>query len=145
MPPVIRKKYIVKRDFQLRIFFETVIFMFFVAALVGWTVYLGVFKTIIFELSGEKITLMNRIISLRMFMWFIPTVFAIIIISVFFTHQIAGPIFVFQRTIKNMVDGRPVNKIQLRKNDKLKDLAEDLNRFIDYINKKHRPETGDMG
>ena len=144
MTPVIRKKYIVKKDFQLRIFFETAIFMFFVAALVGWTVYLGVFKTIIFELSGEKITLMNRIISFRMFMWFLPTVLAIIIISVFLTHQIAGPIFVFQRTIKNMADGKPVNKIHLRKNDKLKDLAEDLNRFIDYINKKHEPESGDI-
>ena len=143
MATAIRRKYIVKRDFQLRIFLETAIFMFFVAALVGWTVYLGVFKTIIFDLSGEKITLMNRLISLRMLMWFLPTVFAIIIISVFLTHQIAGPIFVFQRTIKNLVDGKPVKKIHLRKNDKLKDLADDLNRFIDFINKEHSPEIGD--
>ena len=143
MASAIRRKYIVKRDFQLRIFFETAIFMFFVAALVGWTVYLGVFKTIIFDLSGEKITLMNRLISFRMLVWFLPTAFAIIIISVFLTHQIAGPIFVFQRTIKNLTEGKPVRKIFLRKNDKLKDLADDLNRFIDFINKEHSHETGE--
>jgi len=143
MSTAIRRKYIVKRDFQLRIFFETAIFMFFVAALVGWTVYLGVFKTIIFELSGEKITLINRLISFRMLIWFLPTVLAIIVISVFLTHQIAGPIFVFQRTIKNLTEGKPVRKIYLRKNDKLKDLADDLNRFIDFINKEHSHETGE--
>ena len=143
MASAIRRKYIVKRDFQLRIFFETAIFMFFVAALVGWTVYLGVFKTIIFDLSGEKITLMNRLISFRMLVWFLPTAFAIIIISVFLTHQIAGPIFVFQRTIKNLTEGKPVRKIFLRKNDKLKDLADDLNRFIDFINKEHSHEIGE--
>ncbi len=97
-----RRHFIVKKDFQYRIFFETLIFMFFVAVLVGWTVYLGIFKVLIFELSGEKITLINRLISFRMILWFLPTVFSIIIISVFLSHEIAGPIFVFQRTIKEI-------------------------------------------
>lgn len=39
-----------------------------------------------------------------------------------------------------MADGQPVKKIYLRKNDKLKDLADDLNRFIDYINRNQNPE-----
>ena len=78
-----RRHFIVKKDFQYRIFFETLIFMIFVAVLVGWTVYLGIFKVLIFELSAEKITLINRLISFRMLFWFLPTVFSIIIISVF--------------------------------------------------------------
>ena len=139
MAKVIRKKYIIKKNLQLRIFCEMVLFMFFVAVLVSWTVYLGVFKTLIFELSGEKITLINRIISFKMFMWFIPTVFAIIIISVFLSHRIAGPIFVFQRTINELTKRKSVNKIHLRKNDKLNDFADDLNRLIDYINTQLNP------
>ena len=131
-----RKKYIIKKNLQLRLFYEMALFMFFVAVIVGWTVYLGVFKTLIFELSGEKITLMNRIISFRMFMWFIPAVFAIIIISVFLSHRIAGPIFVFQRTINDLTKSKPVDKIHLRKNDRLNDFADDLNRIIDYMNKQ---------
>ena len=67
-------------------------------------------------------------------MWFLPTVFLIIIISVVLGHQIAGPIFVFQRTINDIRQGKPVKKINLRINDKLKDFAEDLNLLIDYFN-----------
>jgi len=66
MAKVKRRQFIVKKDFQYRIFFETLIFMFFVAVLVGYTVYLGIFKALLFDLSGEKITLINRLISVRM-------------------------------------------------------------------------------
>ena len=79
MAKAIRKTYIVKKDLQLMILLETALLMFLVAVLVGCSVYLGVFRTLIFELSGEKITLVNRVILLRMVMWFLPTFFAIII------------------------------------------------------------------
>ena len=140
MSKVKRKQFIVKRDFQFRIFFETLIFMFFVAVLVGYTVYLGIFKALLFDLSGEKITLINRLISVRMLLWFLPTVFSIIIISVFLSHQIAGPIFVFQRTIKEMSKGNPVRKIHLRANDRLKDFADDLNQLVDFFSDMHNVE-----
>jgi signal transduction histidine kinase len=132
----IRKKIIVKRDFQLQIFFETLILLFFVAVIVGWTVYLGVFKVILFEFSGEKLTLINKFISFKMFLWFLPSVIAILIISIFLSHQIAGPIFVFQRTINALVKGEPVRKIVLRKYDKLQDFADDVNKLIDYFENK---------
>ncbi len=135
-----RRQLIVKKDFQYRIFFETTIFMFFVAILVGWTVYLGIFKALIFELSGEKITLIHRLISIRMLMWFLPTVFSIVIISVFLSHQIAGPIFVFQRTIKEISEGKSPRKIHLRDNDRLKDFADDLNRLVDFFNSSNNFE-----
>ena len=143
MAKAIRKKYVVKKDLQFRILLETALLMFFVAVLVGCSVYLGVFKALLFELSGEKITLVNRVISLRMFMWFLPTVFAIIIISVFLSHRIAGPLFIFQRAIKEMTKGQSVRKIHLRKYDRLKDFAEDLNGLIECVNKGHTLETRD--
>ena len=143
MAKAIRKRYIVKKDFQLRILLEMALLMFFVAVLVGCSVYLGVFRALIFELSGEKITLVNRVISLRMVMWFLPTVFAIIIISVFLSHRIAGPLFVFQRAIKEMTKGQSVRKIHLRRHDMLKDFREDLNGLIEYLSEGHPPETRD--
>jgi hypothetical protein len=133
---MIRRKYIIKRDLQLRILLEYVFFMFFVAVIVGWSVYLGLMKAIIFELGGEKLTLINHFISLRMLFWFLPTVFAIIIFSVFMSHEIAGPIFVFQRAVKKMLNNEPVDQIHLRRNDKLKDFAEDLNKLIERYNTK---------
>jgi len=144
MAKTIRKKYIIKKDLQLRLLLETTFLMFFVAVLVGCSVYLGVFKTLLFELSGEKITLVHRVISLRMLMWFLPTFFAIIILSVFLSHRIAGPIFHFQRTIKEMTKGQPVDKIHLRKHDRFKDFAEDLNGLIEYVNREHPTENRNL-
>ena len=112
---------------------KILIFMLFVAILVSWTVYLGVYKTLIVDLSGEKITLINKMISFRMMLWFLPSVLAIIISSVFLTHKIVGPIFVFQRAIKRMSQGESVEKVWLRRHDYFKDFADDLN---DLINKR---------
>ena len=131
-----RKQYIVKKDLQLRILFEMVIFLLIVAVLVSISVYVGFYKTLIFDLGGEKITLVNRFFTFRMFLYFLPTIFAIIVIGILFSHRISGPMFVFQRVIRNLLAGKPVNKIYLRKRDKLKDFAEDLNRLIDYFERE---------
>ena len=133
-----RKQYIVKKDFQLRLIFETVIILLIVAVLVSMSVYYGFFKILIFDLDAEKITLVNRFFTFRMLLYFLPTVFIITSIGVIFSHRISGPMFVFQRVIKNILAGKPVNKIFLRKRDKLKDFAEDLNGLIDYFEKEQR-------
>ncbi|MFC1540927.1 hypothetical protein ACFL50_00600 [Candidatus Latescibacterota bacterium] len=134
MSRAIRKKYIIKRNLQLRFFYENAVFMFFVAMVTGFSVYIGLLKAIIFDLSGEKLTLINQYISFRMLIWFLPTVFAITVFSVFLSHQIAGPIFVFQRAINKMLNNEPVEQIRLRRNDKLKDFTEDLNKLIARYN-----------
>ena len=133
MTGAVRKQYIIKRNLQFGLFVETAIFLLVVAIIVGLSIYLGIFRTLLFELSGEKITLINRFISLRLLVWFIPTVIAIVIASVFLSHRIAGPVFVFQRTIDDIMSGKTPHKIRLRKHDKLKDLAEDINRLIDHL------------
>ena len=141
MPRAIRRKYLIKKDLQVSILLETALLMFFVAILVGLTVYLGVFRALIFELSGEKLTLVHRVISLHMLIRFLPTVFAIVVLSVFLSHRIAGPIFVFQRVIRGLSDGRDVEKVRLRKSDRLKDFADDINELIDRVGMERAART----
>ena len=149
MAKVVRKKYIVKKDLQLRLFLELVIFMFFVAALVGITMILVLYRTLLNDLRQAGLMLSNigilqnfrEEISFQLLIWFLPTVFAIVIISVFLTHKIAGPIFVFQRAIKQMFEGQEVRTIRLRKYDKLNDFAADLNRLIEHVNREKSSDT----
>jgi len=141
MARVIRKRYIVKKDLQFRLFLELVLFMFFVALLVGFTVYLSILKTLLYELSGEKVTLLRHAISYKLIVWFIPAAAAIVIISVFLTHQIAGPIFVFQRAIRQIAEGEEARLIHLRKFDKLNDFAHDLNKVIEQHNSRTKQKT----
>ena len=138
MVRAVRKQYIVKRGLQLGLFLETAVFLLFVAVIVGWTIYLGIFHALLFELSGEKITLVNRLITLRLLVWFVPAIAAIVIISVFLSHRIAGPVFVVQRTINDIIQNRTPRKIHLRRHDKLKDLADDVNRLIDHLAAQER-------
>jgi HAMP domain-containing protein len=142
MARAIRRKYIIKKNLQLGILLETALVMLLVAVLVGLTVYLCVFRPLIVELSGEKLSLVNRVVSLRLLVWFVPTVLAIAILSVFFSHRIAGPIFVFQRALRAIRKGEPADRVRLRKNDRLKDFAEDINRLIDYLSAERDAERG---
>ena len=144
MAKVVRKKYIVKKDLQLRLFLELVIFMFFVAVLVGTTMVLVLYRTLLDDLGQAGLLHAYKAISIyniNLYIWFLPTVFAIVIISVFLTHKIAGPIFVFQRAIKQMFEGQEVRTIRLRKYDKLNDFAADLNRLIERVNKEKSQEA----
>ena len=62
MAKVVRKKYIVKKELQLKLFLQLVIFMFFVALLVGLTEYFTIYGTLMDSFSGEKVTLLRNLV-----------------------------------------------------------------------------------
>ena len=50
--------------------------------------------------------------------------------GIFFSHQLAGPIYRFRCAISETLEGNPPNEIVLRKRDALKDFAEELMKLI---------------
>jgi len=54
----------------------------------------------------------------------------IILLGIFFSHRIAGPLFKIQRTLNEVKDGRYPGLIKLRKDDLLKGFAETVNEMI---------------
>lgn len=58
------------------------------------------------------------------------------ILGVLYSHRIAGPVYRMQKDIEKVLAGEKGVRVQLRKNDKLKDLAEKLNALIDSYEKK---------
>ena len=58
------------------------------------------------------------------------------IIGIFYSHKIAGPVYRIQEDIKRVLGGEKDVVIKLRKNDKLKELAEQVNKLIEEYNKK---------
>lgn len=53
------------------------------------------------------------------------------ILSIFITHKLAGPVYVFERMVRNMAEGNLTIRAHLRKGDDLLDLAEYLNQMAD--------------
>ncbi len=60
-------------------------------------------------------------------------VFITLLIGVFISHRIGGPITSLQRSIKEMGKGDLVAPIKVRKGDEFQDLADDLEEMIEQI------------
>lgn len=58
---------------------------------------------------------------------------AAIIVMLFISHKIAGPMFRFEQDIKRVTDGDLCVRINLRRHDQLKDIAKALNLMIDAL------------
>lgn len=57
------------------------------------------------------------------------------IISVYITHKLAGPIYRFEKTAKDVINGDLSVRIRLRKKDDLKDLANLFNQLLGNIDR----------
>lgn len=57
------------------------------------------------------------------------------IISIYITHKLAGPIYRFEKTVKDLINGDLSVRIRLRKKDDLKELANLFNQLLGNIDK----------
>jgi len=62
---------------------------------------------------------------------------AIPILSIFVSHKIAGPLFRFEKTLREALASQgPVQPIHLRKGDELQSLADLINQLLERLPKK---------
>lgn len=61
---------------------------------------------------------------------------ATIIVTLFVSHKLAGPMFRFEADLKIIGEGDLTKVIRLRKKDQLKDIAETLNRMTGKLHEK---------
>lgn len=66
----------------------------------------------------------------------IGTMFVVSTMIVFFgllySHRIAGPVYRFQKYLKNKVEGKDVGELSFREEDYFPELAESLNKYIEH-------------
>jgi len=59
-----------------------------------------------------------------------------VFVTLFISHKIAGPIYRFEKEMKNIALGNLSKKISLRKNDQIKEMAESLNLMAGSLHEK---------
>jgi methyl-accepting chemotaxis protein len=59
----------------------------------------------------------------------------IIVVGIFYSHRIAGPIYRIEQDVLRVLSGERGVQIRLRKKDKLKTLAEQINKLINELEK----------
>ena len=59
-----------------------------------------------------------------------------VVVTLFISHKIAGPLFRFEQELKRIAEGDLTTKIRLRKRDQISDVAESLNGAVSALREK---------
>ena len=127
----IRKRYLLKKRFQLGLTLKVFIALLAVAFISGWTIYYSIWSTVLSEFGQEKLILVHRAITGKLILRLALIMVAVAILSVFVSHRMAGPVFKFEKTLRQLNHGDRVDKIRLRRGDSFKELASEINDLID--------------
>jgi methyl-accepting chemotaxis protein len=131
-----RKHYLIDRRIQVKYAILTI------SLLVLYTMVLltAIFAPYVTALSldiplSQKAEAAEALLILHKNIW--PGIGLIIILfgvfSIYITHKIAGPVFVFERMARNIANGDLTIRAKLRKGDDLNGLADDLNKMADNL------------
>ncbi|MFH1848542.1 MAG: methyl-accepting chemotaxis protein [Candidatus Omnitrophota bacterium] len=139
-----RRIFLVDKKFQLKYTGLILIFMFIVAWIAGHTVYHTGWLLMGEKLSNVypqgRLVMMMRTINMTLLLRTCLLIPVVILVSIFLSHRIAGPLFNIERFMKGIAKGDLSKKLILRKNDELKDLAKTINEMVDDL----RGRTKDM-
>ncbi len=132
-----RRNYLISMKFQLKYVGLILLFMFVVALLSGYTVYYTGWMLMGEKLSnvypqGRLVAMMRTINTTLMTRMLLVTPF-VILIAVFLSHKIAGPIYRIEKFLKGVSSGDLRARLRLRKYDELQDLAEAINDMTDDL------------
>jgi methyl-accepting chemotaxis protein len=124
-----RKQYFIKKGLQTRFIWTILLIIFLVFVIISCNLFF--FATYLqSELEGEQISQLKAVSELvydklwdKIVLLAVVNVFIIVIISLFFSHQIAGPVYKLEITLKRIIDGDILQRLFFRKTDKLDDLA----------------------
>ena len=127
---VVRKQYIVKKGFQLRFMTVIIVAMILIAAVTSMSIYSAVMQTLVSQFHGENLALIKHAVTYQLLLRSMLLILAIAIMSIFISHRMAGPVYKFERIIKDLAQGKEVKEFKLRKRDEFYELATAINDLI---------------
>ncbi len=118
-----RKKYLIKGTFQFKFAAVIVFAILLTIALVGWDVYYTI-GMLLMEKGGDPYLLsfvksFNALLLKKLPLLLVFITF----LSIFISHEISGPVYHLEKSLRKVKDGDFNEHIKLRKGDELKDLA----------------------
>ena len=131
-----RKKFLVDKKVQIK-YAAYIAVLLLVYTLLLLSVIFAPHALVLFSDSPapEQVTAAEMVLLLNSYIW--PWIILLMIFcgvySIFITHKIAGPVFVFNRMAKTIGRGDFSLRAKLRDGDDLKELAESLNGMADSL------------
>ncbi len=131
-----RRNYMINKSVQPRYMAMTALFVCIVSVITGWTVYSTIWMTLTESISGEPelaviLAELNEILFYRILLVLLSGMCVAVVISMFISHRIAGPVYRICRTLGELGEGKIPHRINLRKRDEFKELSSSVNSVID--------------
>lgn len=134
-----RKQYFIKKGLQTRFIWTVLLIIFLVFVIVScnfffFATYLRseLDSTQLAELKGVYEISMEKLYD-KLILLVVVNIFIIVIISLFFSHQIAGPVYKLELTLKRIREGQISQRLFFRRTDKLDDLADQFNEALALV------------
>ena len=128
-----RRKYILDSSFQFKFIFVIFLLLLCTAVLTG--AVMSYFYLFVFT-SGEISCQHNYAVFLQWTILVVSLSVVFMVWGVSYTQSIIGPVFKTRALLRNAAMGMiPDEKIRFRKNDKFKDLADDLTSCFEIMRK----------
>lgn len=131
-----RKNYFVEKSFQTKYMLMTVVLLLIYSFIFITVIFAPYVFTLNFNAPiAEKTEAAKAILLLhsRVWPWIGGVVLFFGVVSVFISHNVAGPLFRLKRSISQVADGDLNIVIKLRRWDDLQDLAEQINNLIEEL------------
>lgn len=130
-----RKKFIINPYFQLK-YLGIVLALVVVVLLVAvYFVTLTIRTTPVLEnLTDLEVITVNRLVFRTVLYVCIIFAILIIVLGIFVTHRIAGPLYVFNKMFNLVSEGDLTVQVRLRKGDELQNLALSFQNMVDRLN-----------
>ncbi|MFH1904837.1 MAG: HAMP domain-containing protein [bacterium] len=132
-----RWHYLVDKKFQMKYAVVTLIFMFIISAVCGYTVYHTLWTQLGEKLAqvypqARLVSILN-VVKIKLAMQLILLVPVVVLASVFLSHRVVGPVSKIRKHMKKLIEKDFSKEIHLRKTDEFRDIAELINKSIDSI------------
>lgn len=136
-----RTHYIVDKGIQYRYtgFLLFYISIFFLIAVV--IVYFSGWRELIQKMANvypqARLVAILNVVYVRLLIEFLLFLPIVVISAILASHKIAGPLVRIKRALRQLRDGDYNLVVTLRKNDQLKDVAEDINKLAESLRKRN--------
>lgn len=132
-----RTQYLVAAKFQLKYVGMILLLVSATAIMCSYVIYYTMMLTMGDKLAnvypqGRLISIVNMV-NLRILFSMILVAPLVIIIGIYASHKIAGPIYRIEKFLGSMSEGNFTVPITLRRNDELMSLANGINKVIDSV------------
>lgn len=141
-PHVLRRNHFIKKGFQINFSIRFLALIIIEAILLGGLFWYVSSNTLTTGYVGSQLRIENTssffFPSMMVYHLLVIVIVGIIgaVGLIFISHKIAGPLYRFEASLKEISRGDLTHRISTRKKDQLKDLSDSLNGFTSVIDKK---------